>query len=109
MREFLDSMIKSQSVPVPHFINVTNDILHLAEITLSDVMAKSINKYLMDTRGNHRERNVDPHSYLGTKNIQEVILDSCIWNDQSAASILHGMKDHKSIDSLTMCNCKLGP
>ena len=95
-------------MPVPYFVNFFNNALQIVDLTLTEAVTKSINQYLLDTSVVENDE-VDPLTFLGSKRIQEIVLDSCIFNDNSMVNLLEDMHDHKYVDRLTISNCKLGP
>ena len=72
---------------------------------LTDEITKSLNQYLLSTSHSEGE---ETQTYLGSRRIHEVVLDTCVWTDQSAANILKDIEKHPLINSLTISNCRFG-
>lgn len=48
------------------------------------------------------------HKFRQSHRVETLVMDSCVWNDQSCADMLRNLNDHQYLDSLTLSNCKLG-
>lgn len=80
--------------------------MSLIDLSLSVEVSTAINDFLFRMMEHDRE---DFASYLGSYRIDQLVLDSSTHTDEALAALLKNLSTHKTIDNLSISNCKFGP
>ena len=91
---------------MPHFLTIMNNAIMLVDLSLKPEQAKAINNFLLRMMEVDREHHA---SYLGSYRIDQLVLDSSLHTDEALAALLSNLTEHRTIDNVSLGNCRLGP
>ena len=93
-------------MPTPNFFSVQNNTVLLVDLSLKPETANALNKLLLTMAEQERD---DMSSYLGSFRTSELVLDSSMHTDEALAALLSNLSKHRTIENVSIANCRLGP